>query len=246
MDTKHERDGLLSPYETDDRYTTYSDDEYFVANRGAEQSHFCLRMTRFCRQLREFLCVVLVGCCLSQIMCQCHIERVAHYAQRVCGCIMINGPLYIAALVIGFNATCDASEDTEFLELIMNPNVYLCIAGFVGFLGILCTARWPFALTKMSEGTAVSHCCHICWDISWCTVGTVLFAQMGSQCQGSEVGLMIISYIAIKWIFTGCRCMFIVAGCFATNDPVILESKEFAEELYGSFRFDERGQRVVL
>jgi len=182
----------------------------------------------------DFICVVMVGCCLSQIMCQCRIEHVSHYAQRVCGCMMINGPLYIAALVIGFNHHCNfEEEDDQILELVMNPNVYLCIAGFVGFLDIFCTARWPFAITKMSEGTAVSHCCHICWDISWCTVGTVLFAQMGASCQGSEVGIMICAYIVIKWIFTGCRCMFIISGCFMSNDPVILERKEYAEEMYG-------------
>ena len=191
----------------------------------------------------RFCCFLFMGCWLSQIICHCDPDETHDYFSRICKCALINGPLYIAALIIGFNFECDSNNGVVqiYNTEIMSPNTYLIIAGFFGIVDIFCTARWKYDIKSLNDGAVFSHCCSMGWDTSWCIVGSVLFVELDTECQRSPVGLMIFAYIIIKWIFTGCRFIFIIAGCTASEDPVLIEHKKYFEEtMSGSMNADDK------
>ena len=84
----------------------------------------------------------------------------------------------------------------------------------------MCTvSKWTFDVQSMTQAQAVVICCGTTFDLIWCIIGSVLLTQLSYDCENSAVGFMIFAYIIIKWIYVGCRFLFLVFGCQSSDNP---------------------------
>eukprot|EP01084_Bolivina_argentea_P048797 89842_1 len=210
------------------RFTRNRSDSGYSNNRS-DSTGYCQRF-----------CCLLIACGLSQVMCKCDMDDLEEYLHRLCGCICIHGALYIAALIIGFGFECD------YNILLIDPNIYLKIIGFFGLLELICAARWRYEIKKMDEGVACSCICGIIWDLLWAVIGSILYMQMNWDCKHSAVGFMIFSYCIIKWIFIGGRIIFIISGCYVSQNVIFLDRMKSIDELYLSVNEEENEQLIEV
>eukprot|EP01083_Nonionella_stella_P125769 380441_1 len=134
---------------------------------------------------------------------------------RLCCAFVFHGSYCIAAIYIGFTQSCQ----NEGYLMMMKPNMYLLIGGFMGIVDGLCISNWSYDLKQFNPAQAASHCCCSVWDITWTVIGSYLFTQLTWECQQSSVGLMLFAWIIINWVYIGCRCVFIIAGSYVTKHP---------------------------
>lgn len=89
-------------------------------------------------------------------------------------------------------------------------------------LDALCFAKWTFDPTEMTAKMAAAHCCVGIWDICWTFTGSVLFTQMSRECQRTHLGIMLFGWIIVNWIYVGCRCVFVISGCWISDDATLV------------------------
>ncbi len=140
-------------------------------------------------------------------------ESCAQKLFRVSLAFILHGSYCIAAIYIGYTETCNNNG----YEIIVAPNMYLLIGGFVGIVDGLCISNWTFDLTQFNPAQATAHCCGAIWHITWTVIGSILFTQLTWECQQSTVGLMLLAWIIINWVYIGCRFVFIIAGFFVSE-----------------------------
>ena len=133
----------------------------------------------------------------------------------------------IAAIIIGFQYDKDTSPCTDGTEYLIDPQTYLLVAGFVSIgwtVYVVCIQCGGIIIDKCIDGSGKMRIactsigvlpfvfCVVIWQAVWASLGLYMYAnQMNEDCQGSDTGIMILSWGIIAII--GCGCLVCVVCC---------------------------------